>query len=152
MAAYLCVIAGSPKNIHAWTPNTRIIWRINLPITCLRRYSARSIMIRMNCTSSIPRNGIGTYQARHAATSTNDINITAHCSQSISSSWAYDINILLQDETEKLHHTVIWNKKLCCCSQAVQLCLSAVSFNSTIPRAQSFIVSYSGFRSTNAYK
>jgi len=30
-------------------------------------------------------------------------------------------------------------------------CLSVVSFNSTIPRAQSFIISYFGFRFTNAY-
>jgi len=32
---------------------------------------------------------------------------------------------------------------------AVRLRLSVVNFNSTIPRAQSFIISYLGFRFTN---
>jgi len=30
-------------------------------------------------------------------------------------------------------------------------CLSVVSFNSTTPRVQSFIISYFGFRVTNVY-
>jgi len=30
-------------------------------------------------------------------------------------------------------------------------CLSIVSFNGSIPRAQSFIISYCGFRFTSAY-
>lgn len=79
VAAYLLVIAGSPKNIHMWTTNTRRIWKMNLKNTCLRRYNARSMIIRMNCTSSIPRNGAGTYHIQHTVTITNDTNTTHHC-------------------------------------------------------------------------
>jgi len=39
--------------------------------------------------------------------------------------------------------TVIYDKKLCCRREAARAsCLSVVSFNSTIPRARSFVISY----------
>jgi len=42
-------------------------------------------------------------------------------------------------------------KKLCCHREAARCsCLSAVSFNSTRPRAQSFTISYCGFIFANA--
>ena len=47
------------------------------------------------------------------------------------------------------------NKKLCCRTQAKpydDACPSVVSFNSTIAWALSFIISYSSFRFTKAYK
>ena len=34
------------------------------------------------------------------------------------------------------------NKKLCCRAEAARLCVPVVSFNSTIPRVHSFIISY----------
>jgi len=44
-------------------------------------------------------------------------------------------------------------KKLCCCRKRPwdASCLSVVSFNSTIPRVQSFIFSFFNFRYSNAY-
>lgn len=50
---------GTRKNSQMCMQITDTNWKIILPIRFLRRYSARSTMIKTNCSSNMIKNAIG---------------------------------------------------------------------------------------------
>ena len=74
-----------------------------------------------------------------------DIFLTSHWNKYTITPTTVNISLIIM--------CIIKYKKLCCRRQVARdaSCLSVVSFNSTIPRARSSIISYFGFRFTNAY-
>ena len=71
----------------------------------------------------------------------------------VSGCWIIIKTCVLWKCINDLRNSVHDNKKLCCRKEAARdaSCFTVVSFNSTKRRAESFIVSYMGYRFITAY-